>query len=289
MVFPELVSAGGHSKATPAVPITFLPWVIGKAWRHLNPVSWRRETPDQPRNQVTNCGESHHQPECLCDVVVQATTPINFGLTDTWHGEAIARAMNLGVPWSSSDVATFGEALLKAYDIWSSDTRRGERIETEALRIKVCDLLRAGESMVDVAHILGQSWQHVIEAMTNGVPATVWSWDEDAWRAAEAIIYDSFKTHTANALTTMLGGVHHCVIEQLAEWYGVTVNAEGQTRMDFLKGLLRDGLHPIDVVIRAEEAGIKCNNEQLYMMRSRLVQRGELCSVMPRRLAFAAA
>lgn len=235
-----------------------------------------------------NCGTANHEEECLCDVHVTEPTPINFGLTDTWHGEAIARAMGVGVPWRSCDVADFAESLLKAYDIWARDERRGEPIEGEVLRIKVCDLLQAGESMTDVATILGKPWATVIRAMTNGVPATVWAWDEHDWLSAEAVIYDSFKDHGAETLVQMLGGeIHRCVVEQLAEWYGVKINENGQERLDLLKGLLRDGMHPLDAVEYLGHMDIVVSREQLYMLRKRLAERGEVASPLPRRLARA--
>lgn len=237
---------------------------------------------------MTNCGFAHHQPECLCDVIIVAEAPINYGLTDIWHGEAIARAMNLGVPWTGKTIADYGSALLKAYDIWTRG-HRGEPIEGEVLRGKVCDLLRTGESMTDVARILDLPWKHIIVAMTNGVPATVWTWDEHQWLHAEGIIYDHFKDHGAETLVAMLGGdIHRCVVEQLAEWYGVKINENAQDRLDLLKRLLLQGLHPLDVVAECETRDITVTREQVYMIRKRLSERGEVPSPLPRRLAPAA-
>lgn len=242
---------------------------------------------------MNNCGQSAHQPECLCDVVIVQATPINYGLTDVWHGEAIARALNVGVPWKSSDLVVFGEALLKAYDIWSRQERRGETIEGEVIRIKVCDLLRTGESMTDVARILHLDWKTVISAMTNGQPSTVWSWDEDQWRSAEAIIYDDFANHSKAELAMMLGikqvwyeghgFAPPDVLDKLADWYGVKINENGQKRLDVLKQILRDGAHPVDAVAHAADLGYEATAKQCYMIRKRLSERGEVASVLPKR------
>jgi hypothetical protein len=214
-------------------------------------------------------------------------TPINYGMTDLWHGEAIARAMEVAVPWSSKDLADFGESMLKAYDMWKRDARRGEAVETEVLRMKVCELLRGGVSMLDVSKHLDVGFPAIIRAMTNGVRATCWDWDEVQWLTAEALIYDGFKYHGMDHLAKKLG-VHRDVIAKLSEWYDVPLFTEGQARLDYLKDLLIDGLHPLDAAATAREAGYEATNENMYVMRKRLVHQGKVPAPMPERRVAAA-
>lgn len=251
----------------------------------------RKVPPLDGRRPLNNCGQPSHQSECICDVIVtdaDRARPYRYGTHDLWHGDAIARAIGVGVPWKPEDFALFGESLLKAYDIWSREERRGEPLEQEVLRMKVIDLLRTGESMNDVGLLLNIERDDIMRAMTNNTPATVWGWTETDWRHAEAIIYDHFANHGCEKLIEMLGGdMHHCVVEQLADWYGVKINENGQDRLDRLKRLLIDGMHPIDAVVAAADMGYVVSDQQLYHMRKRLAQRGEVSDVLPRRLAKA--
>lgn len=229
------------------------------------------------------CGTVDHDEACLCDVNLPETpTPITFGLTELWHGEAIARALGLGVPWDSAAFVKFGEALLKAHDLWARKERRGERIEGEVLRMKTCDLLRSGVSMIDVARHLDVTHSEVMHAMTNGQHSAVWDWDETDWLVAEAIIYDSFANLSRDNLALRIG-VHHHVVEHLADWYGVKVNQNGQARLDRMKAVLRAGVHPVDAepMLRAE--GFDVTAMQLYKTRKRMAERGEVSFVLPRR------
>lgn len=233
--------------------------------------------------QVLTCGVVGHVAECLCDVILGEPTPINFGLTDVWHGEAVARAMGVGVPWTSATVAEYTASLLAAYDLWRSrGVNRGEAIETEVLRHKVCDLLRAGESIVDVARMLDVDFKSMIHAMTNHVPATCWGWSEAEWLAVEAIIFDHFRSRSAEQLAAMIGpGVHHCVVDELAVWYDVSINADGAERQARMRGLLSDGWHPKEVAIEMRANGFDVSNEQVYMVRKRMANNGEVGSLMP--------
>lgn len=235
-------------------------------------------------NETMGCGTEPHGPECLCDVVLGVErTPINYGMTDVWHGEAIARAMDVGVPWSGKDIADFGESMLKAYDMWKRDARRGEAIEGEVLRSKVCDMLRSGISMLDVSKRLDTEWAVIIRAMTNGVRGVVWGWDDAQWLMAEALIYDGFRYNGMDKLAKQMG-VHRDVVIKLSEWYGVPINTEGQARLDFLKGLLADGLHPIDAMHAAHDAGYEeVTDQQMYHMRKRMVHNGDVTAPLPQR------
>jgi hypothetical protein len=230
-----------------------------------------------------SCGIVGHDDACLCDVTLPETpTPIAFGLTELWHGEAIARALGFGVPWDSEQFAEFGEALTKAYDIWARKERRGERIEGEVLRLKACELLQTGVSMVDVAYRLDVAHSELMHAMTNGQHSAVWDWDDTDWLVVEAVIYDDFANLSRDNLAIKIG-VHHHVVEHLSEWYGVKVNQNGQTRLDRMKMALLDGLHPNDAEQQLRLEGWDVTAMQLYKMRKRMAERGEVSFVIPLR------
>ena len=231
---------------------------------------------------LTTCGLDHAV-DCLCDVHIESITPINFGTNELWHGEAVTRAMNLGVPWSSKDFADLMGALTKAHDTWV-EGKHFNNTEAHVLRVQIIDLLRAGDSIIDVADILGCAFKQVLSALTNDTPATVWMWDEAQWLAAEALIYDGFEHHSAEVLVEMLGGgFHRGVIDQIADWYGVTVNLNGQARLTQMQDALRGGMHPLDAVVHFTALGFKCSPNQMYMMRKRLSERGEVSSALPSR------
>lgn len=230
----------------------------------------------------SSCGTVDHDEACLCDVELPETpTPIAFGLTELWHGEAIARAIGVGVPWTRKAFVDYGEALLKAHDLWARRERRGERIEGEVLRMKVCDLLRAGVSMIDVANQLDVDHDDVMHAMTNGQPSTVSDWDEAEWLTAEGVIYDHFANMSREELAIRLG-ISERMVGSLADWYGVSINVNGQTRNDRMRAALRE-LHPLDALDALKADGITCTPNQLYMMRKRMAERGEVGFVIPKR------
>jgi hypothetical protein len=75
--------------------------------------------------------------EDLSDVVVKRPTEIKVTIPyDYQYGELIARALDLGVPWTSGSLATFLEALAKGHDaVKHVQTRRGnlQRLTNEQL------------------------------------------------------------------------------------------------------------------------------------------------------------
>lgn len=234
----------------------------------------------------TNCGTPTHPPDCYCDVALDAEEiPINYGSHEMWHGEAIVRALGIAVPWTSVSLEKFGESLCRAHDIWERQRHGhgGRTVEGEALRAAILDELRAGESMIDLARLLDVPFKTILETLTRSQPAVCWNWDEAEWLHVEAVIYDHFADNGNETLATMLG-VHKCVVESLAEWYGVKINENGQDRIDRLKRLLLDGLHPVDAAKEANAQGIVANNEQMYKLRQGMRERGEVSMAMPRRL-----
>lgn len=76
-----------------------------------------------------NCGIEEHTDECLCDVIIKETTPIVIdNLNQMWNGKPICDIFNLSSPWVESELYTFFDKLLQAYDainLTSSARSRG--------------------------------------------------------------------------------------------------------------------------------------------------------------------
>ena len=239
------------------------------------------------------CGIASHSRGCNCDVDLDAAAERNdaprigpmckVGTDDgLWNSRRIADALKVGHPYTADTFLLLYESVTSTYDLLAREGKRGEAIEGEMLRIQVCDLLRTGVSMTTVASALDLPLETIMRAMTNGVSAVVWSWDETQWLEAEAIIHGSFETHSGEQLAAMLG-VHHCVIDKLAEWYGVTLNVKGKAYNDLLNSTLLRGLNPHDAAEYLATLGITVSPETMYNRRKRLVESGEVSSVIPKR------
>lgn len=73
---------------------------------------------------VNDCGVLEHETTCLCDVYVTEAKPISVTIPyDILGGEGVARALNLGVPWTSGDLASFFEALGRGYEALAKERR----------------------------------------------------------------------------------------------------------------------------------------------------------------------
>ena len=52
-----------------------------------------------------NCPVSGHDPDCLCDVIVTSPAPIlTDWMSDGWLSRAVAKRLNLGVPWTDETI-----------------------------------------------------------------------------------------------------------------------------------------------------------------------------------------
>lgn len=81
-----------------------------------------------PRQKPLNCGNTEHPLECLCDVIITEVKPITVTLPyDVKYGKAITDHLDIGVPWSSKDLADFLEMLGKIQDMARRPSEWGDR------------------------------------------------------------------------------------------------------------------------------------------------------------------
>lgn len=231
------------------------------------------------------CNNGH--PDCLCDVIINEETNIAVGIDEMWHGRRIADALGLGVPWTSASFAELMSSITQAHDIWlernqsvgdgwNSENQNGMGVEDQVLRHTVINLLSTGMSMVDVPRHLDLDYQTIIRAMTHYNESVFWGWDEVDWLTAEAVIYDDFEHNGEEKLVKLLGGVSRSTVRSLANWYSVTVNCEGQRRLDTIKAAIRTGRPLRDIHEELTAQGVECNRDQLSAMRRNMIKRGEL-------------
>lgn len=251
----------------------------------------KRETMTSAHAPVT-CGVPEHESDCLCDVVLEGDpTPINFGLTELWHGAAVAQALDLGVPWDGGAVADFGSALLKAYDIFTK-LGRGQSHDLTTLAEQAKGLLRTGTSMVDVSRQLDCTHSMVMQALTNNVPSVCWEWRESDWLDMEDVVYNHFPSLSERQAAAVVcggdpsgkSGAARRLAANLADWYGVRLGQNAQERLDAMKAALLDGLHPIDATALVASYGFEVTLPQMRMARRRLVASGECCAELPPRV-----
>lgn len=73
-----------------------------------------------------NCGVKTHAEECLCDVIVKETTPINHGLPDyLLGGRYLTQRLNVGTPWTSHSFAVFMGEYMKGWDVFIKQDENG--------------------------------------------------------------------------------------------------------------------------------------------------------------------
>lgn len=188
-------------------------------------------------NHHLGCGVEEHEADCLCDVnLPDSPTPINYGLTDVWHVQtgpadplgsdvptlpmSMKLAMKLGVgkPWTGSDVADLGAALLQAYEAHARCKARTEGEDTtrrhEDAEV-IIGLLAAGESIVDVPDLLDLDWADVMYALSRGKQAPYIGWDEHRWIEVEGKILDGI---TATPLGKQYG-IDFRTAKRMIDWY----------------------------------------------------------------------
>jgi hypothetical protein len=86
------------------------------------------------------------------------------------------------------------------------------------------ELLRSGQSMVDMSDLMKEPYGHIIYELTLGVPSVMWGWNEHVWLAIEAALYDSPPQTLVDMLRMLLHDVDDTAAEGFAlllrDWYG---------------------------------------------------------------------
>lgn len=92
------------------------------------------------------CGVAAHEESCLCDVVIddtlqeiKVTIPYDYA-----GGNVVVRALQLGVPWTSGDLASFLDAIALAHDT----LERQRREEKAQLRQSTLESMAALKEMI---------------------------------------------------------------------------------------------------------------------------------------------
>lgn len=90
-----------------------------------------------------NCPVAGHAPDCLCDVIVTSPAPILADwMSDGWLSRAMAKRLNLGVPWTNETILELLVAQTMAHDeyviqnkleILSAEERKRNKSERKTL------------------------------------------------------------------------------------------------------------------------------------------------------------
>ena len=178
-----------------------------------------------------NCGVTAHEDECLCDVRVGEPTPINFSINQVLGSEFLDDD-RWSHPWDASKVADYAETLLAAYDEWRErsanpafrDGHARRLRDRAAFQAEVRELLRSGESIVDVPAILGITFDEMWEALRHARSPFYETWGDLDWLKFESAL-ESFPPGVFNTyqLASRLGmprrevQLRKMVLGQLAE------------------------------------------------------------------------
>lgn len=221
----------------------------------------------------SRCKVRKHQDDCLCDVVVKEPAPINFGFTDVWHADIVAKAVGYKEGNEGAALADFLEALGSAYEatrvVAAQDEDWLEGTHDTAYRAKIVKLLRSGESIIDLPDVLCDSFAHIIACLTRGRPCIVWSWPEATWATLEDAMRATEVSPTTLAKTF---NVTYSQAESFVEWYGraKVVSPRKQTTARAAQLFEQHRDEPIKIIFDTMIAeGFNVNLNQIYRLRSR--------------------
>ena len=170
---------------------------------------------------------------------------------------------------TGTELADWGEALLSAYDTWRAVASAGRG------RAAVIELLRGGVSIVDCPRYLGVPWETVREEVTHGL-GVAGQWSPEDWVCVEAVLHEGgVGTMGIRELGEKLG-VSKETARRLCVMYGVQTSTYRRERQDSIRHYLRAGLSVAEVVTACAADGHDVTNSAAYMVRRRMVERGEL-------------
>jgi hypothetical protein len=156
---------------------------------------------------TTPCGGHGHSPECLCDVVITDSVPVNYHFDQVWHAGIVARAVGYR-GHGGAELADFLEALASGYDATRSVAMKdGAWLDgtiADDLKARVEEQLQDGHSILDLPEILGQDLDRIVAALTGCQPCLIWTWDEVDWLEFEAFMYRS-PIHSQSKMAASFG------------------------------------------------------------------------------------
>ena len=135
---------------------------------------------------MTNCGTPNHDADCLCDVVITAPVKVRFQFHEVLGGDVVARHLGYKPGAGGAALADYLEALAGAGDAMNRLHQFDANWDDGIVELypRVAELLRSGESIIDVPNILGDSHARVIASVTRQ-RSIVWAWSESRWAAFE--------------------------------------------------------------------------------------------------------
>lgn len=113
---------------------------------------------------------------------------MNYHFKDVWHAEIVATATGYKGN-GGGNLADFLEALAMGYDatreVAAQDDDWLEGVAHPTYRAAIVEQLRAGESIIDLPAILGDSFIRILAGITKAYPSILWTWGEARWAALE--------------------------------------------------------------------------------------------------------
>lgn len=159
----------------------------------------------------------------LSDVIITTPTPVNYSFTEVWHADIIARAVGY-TDGGGERFVRFLTALAEAYDqtrhLADLDADWSEGTQEPARKAEIASLLAAGESMVDMADLIGDSHARVMATITSGQPTMLWVWSERRWAEWEDAINRTPIPSSASLGREFALDWH--TVNSLLDWYGKT-------------------------------------------------------------------
>jgi hypothetical protein len=134
------------------------------------------------------CGIQDHRKSCLCDVRLTTVTTISADLTlGSVYADYVLRAFGTDMLDNQDGLLDFLEALAKANDA-VKQVPDVNLVPTEMRDIVVDYLREPHSSILDVEIDLGFSVHDAVNALCNGRPSIIRTFDDMKWLQIEAIL-----------------------------------------------------------------------------------------------------
>lgn len=94
---------------------------------------------------MKTCGTKGHSSECLCDVIVPATSSINItdGVHGMWMGKQLCEIQGYNAPWTDGKILDYFTDLCTFYDRWAELQEKPFNHQNPAHE-RMVELLRQG-------------------------------------------------------------------------------------------------------------------------------------------------
>lgn len=222
-------------------------------------------------------GASIHPPDDLSDVIITEPITPKYAFDQVWHAGLIARATGYR-GGGGKQLADFLEALAYGYDatrrLADLDSDWTSGIRTTDLRGRIVEQLQAGESIVDLPNILGDSFARILAALTHEQSSLVWTWSELQWIEFETYIMSSDKHSDFELHRKFHMGRRQAA--SLIEAYGKTVGeARSKDRAKKAEAIVVKYLDRsnVEVEARLADEGLEYSQASIRKIRQRIKER----------------